>query len=892
MHHTLSYALSVLCLLLAVGADLVEAQFLSRDYRRLWANELFENYGASGYRDYDLEDENRRFDLFGDLLIDGVDVVEYSEIRRDAPGIRGSFESRNARYDRFFQKLIIANEGFGSWSTRLIIGDHIRTFFTPMTLNLPSYSGIRWDGSSRKSRFSIIGTHLTDPVLASGLGSLEQNATQRRIFGTSLFGGHWESQIGDILTIGSTYVNVHRFDAEANAKTNSLRGTVPQVMQNGLRKVFVFISDDAPYRGSGAEVHQLDMFVNDIPVLPVRVGRINNLLEHLPVTTDLSSTILLQPHEIGYLRRNRDWLHAVVDASNTPFFRSLLAGITQDVAPATQAAPLSAHDTDLIYYEYVVPDTVSRIDFSAVVANDYSVDVVGAVQVPLLAPGDDDFYYDWHNAARATGQAGQRSNLRQIQFNYGFPTGLSLLGLNFAATFMGFQLQGELARSTTFFKVPEAQGKRYKRESSMYYVNMLRPVYDRAEVGFELFDVPHDYTTDFSLFFSSKVGPTVGGRLYDSFALVEDNDDLDDWPDRVERNDPLAPYLSASGQGHGVYPGFDPDGDGVLDFNLDLDRGSDATQPFIGYYAELPSLVFGDDFDNNGIVDFRENDNLPDYLYPVDHRGLHGFVSLQPTDRTQVRLGLYRVRQPALGTRNHSRYLETQYQRDWKDWGYVRLSYRIKRARDNIQNTTFFPTSDTTLSPDRLENRNSLSNQIFFEGDLTTLPALNIRNIISFTHIDLEGQILADPVAAKPGTMTRFAMVNKVDYTITRGRFSIFPQFKHIYQRHKSPELQIPDAQSRWLMPILRVDYRLTAKTMLKTGIQGLPFWHERFLDAARPESEFTRLTYTAFFQNKSNYRGYDLTILLGTYHTTKKFTGSTRPKDGFLEYFFRVYIG
>ena len=81
-----------------------------------------ENYGASGYRDYDIEDENRRFDLFGDLLIDGVNVVDYSEIRRDAPGIRGSFESRNARYDRFFQKLIIANEGFGSWSTRLIIG--------------------------------------------------------------------------------------------------------------------------------------------------------------------------------------------------------------------------------------------------------------------------------------------------------------------------------------------------------------------------------------------------------------------------------------------------------------------------------------------------------------------------------------------------------------------------------------------------------------------------------------------------------------------------------------------------------------------------------------------------------------------------------------------------
>ena len=289
-----------------------------------------------------------------------------------------------------------------------------------MTLNLPSYNGIRWDGSSRKSRFSIIGTHLTDPVIASGLGALEQNATQRRIFGTSLFGGHWESQIGDILKIGSTYVNVHRFDAEANAKTNSLRGTVPQVMQDGLRKVFVFISDDAPHKGSGAEVHQLDMFVNDVPRTAGAGGPDQQSArthsgdyrseQHDPVATTRNR--LFAPQSRLAARSGRCQQYA--------FFSFSASRHYQDVAPATQATPLSAHDTDVIYYEYVVPDTVSRIDFSAVVANDYSLDVVGAVQVPLLAPGDDDFYYDWYNAARATGQAGQRSNLRQIRFNYGF----------------------------------------------------------------------------------------------------------------------------------------------------------------------------------------------------------------------------------------------------------------------------------------------------------------------------------------------------------------------------------------------------------------------------------------------------------------------------------------
>ena len=94
-------------------SDLAFGQFVSRDFRDLWSNEVFENYGTSGYRDYDFDEENRRFDYFGDLLIDGVDIVRYSEIRRNSPGIPGSYESRNARYDRFFDKLIVSNEGFG-----------------------------------------------------------------------------------------------------------------------------------------------------------------------------------------------------------------------------------------------------------------------------------------------------------------------------------------------------------------------------------------------------------------------------------------------------------------------------------------------------------------------------------------------------------------------------------------------------------------------------------------------------------------------------------------------------------------------------------------------------------------------------------------------------------
>jgi len=878
----------LLCLL----AGTAESQFLSRDFRQLWSNEVYENYGASGYRDYDFDEENRRFDYFGDLIIDGVDVVEYSEIRRDTPGLRGSYESRNARYDRFFDKLVIASEGFGPWSTRLIIGDHIRTHFTPMTLNLPRFNGIRWDGSSKKSRFTLLASHVTDPAVVPSGAGISGVYEERRIFGTSLVAGHWESQIGDLLRLGTSYVNTHRFDAEAGGDVNSMKGAVPQVMHGGLRRVFVFFTDDDPEDDApGASVHELVMLVDDTPVEPVRVGKIENLLRHIPVTPDLTSSVLLKSNEISYLRQNRSWLKSVVEASNTPFFISIIDGATQAVSPATPGSPLTASGTDAVYYEYEIPDSAATASFEAILANDYSVDVVGAMRVPTLASGQNDLYYDWYNAARAEGQPGTNANLRRLRFQYGFPTGLTVLGMNFESRFLGVEIQGELARSVSHRQLPTVAGTRFDRRSTCLYVQARRPVHERAELGFEWFDVPHDYTTEFSVFRQSTVGPTVAGRLYQPFGLVEDNDDLDQWPDRLEHNDPLAPYGTSQGVGHGVFPGLDLDDDGVLDYNIDNGGGTDAYQPFLGYHAEPADLVYGDDFDNNGQADYRENDNLPDYAYPVDHKGLHGFLAVEPTGRTRLRAGHYRARQERRGTRSLTHYIDGEYRRDWPQMGYVRLNHRLKWLRDDIANTVYSFAS-YALDPDLLQNRDSVNSLTYLEWGVWAVSNLNLRNILSYNYIDLRGEDLDDPLFAKHGTITHLAVVNKADYTWQWRRLTVMPQLKHIYQRSKYPEATLPDRQRRWIMPILRVDCQVGPRTVLKLGAQGFPVLGETSKDPANPVRDFERSTQTAFIQNNSVYLGYDLTILMGMYRTKQTFTASSRPAYGSLEYFFRVLIG
>jgi hypothetical protein len=893
--------LAALAWLVAGATEAQESPFLSRDFRTLWQNEVFENYAPHSYRDYDFEQENRRFDFFGDQIIDGVDVLEFSETRRDRPGLRGSYESRNGRYERFFDKLIIANEGFGPWSTRLIIGDHITTHFTPMTLNLPSFSGLRWDGASSSNRFSVITANLTDPVLVPSSVQIDQDIEERRIFGTSILAGHWESQIGSLLKLGTTYVNTHRFDSEAGIDVNSLRGTVPRVMHGGLKQLFVFFSDDDPEDGNpGAGVHELTAYADGRRLEPVRVGRIDDLLEQLPVTPDLTSTILLDANDISYLRRNRAWLEPVIEASNTPFFIALIDDITRVVTPARVGAPLRADGDDVVFYQFEVPDTTRAIDFDAVVADDYSIDVVGAVNVPVLAAGADDYYYDWYNAARAAGTPGGSSNLQRLRFEYGFPTGISLMGANMEARFLGVHMRGEYARSTRYFRTLHAQGGRFERTADTWWLQAEREIGDRWAVGFELFDVPDDYETDFDIFRRSSVGPTLSGRLYTPVQMVADNDDLDQWEDELEHNDPLAPYVSSfSSAGNGVFPGLDPDSDGILDFDVDNDGQTDAFQPFLGYRSESPDLVYGDDYNNNGVADYRENDNLPDYLYPADHRGYHGFVSVTPTERTVVRLGRYRVRQEALGRRNFTDYVEGRYQREWEATGFVRVNQRFKKLRDDVQNTIYSPqvTSDPfprtyQLRKDRLENRDALSSLTYVEWGLWSIPGVQLRNIASYEVIDVGGGIPVDPLFSRPGTVSHVHVVSKADYTWTRGRLLVSPQFKHIYQVDKYPERDIPDRQRRWVMPILRADWQLGPRTVLKMGVQGFPGLPETSTDPANPEQDFRRTTYTAFVENRSNYQGYDMAILMGLYRSKQTFTGSTRPAFGSLQYFFRVYIG
>ena len=192
-----------------------------------------------------------------------------------------------------------------------------------------------------------------------------------------------------------------------------------------MKTVFVFFADDAPDDSfAGAEIHQVVMRADGVLVEPLRVGRIDQLIDKLTITPDLTSTIQIKPNEIDYLRRNQSWLQPVVEASNRPFFAAVLEDIAREVLPPTRGAPLRASGTDVVFYQFAVPDTVSDIEFEALLADDYSVDVVGAVQVPLLSLGRGGLLLRLAPRSAGGGSSEQQvesaPDALQLRFSYGF----------------------------------------------------------------------------------------------------------------------------------------------------------------------------------------------------------------------------------------------------------------------------------------------------------------------------------------------------------------------------------------------------------------------------------------------------------------------------------------
>jgi len=881
-----------------VGVSPLHAQFLSNDpwsgerellnkeYFPLW-EERYENYSLQSYRDYGVTAEAPQYDPFGIYLVDGEEILRVEETRTLNPTA-----SSRARWDLGrFRNMVIMRDDYRGWGTRFMMGDLLDGYLGPLTLNLARLEGFRWDASSHRNRFSVVISRAPRPLTAN------------RFFSHYLFGGHWESKLGDVVTFGASYVNFHLQDSQR--RNASLQGNVPTRLEPA-QSYFVIVSDDSPEDGIGPEIFDIQVLA-DGAVLDVEPD-----IRRLPASSfdgKQITTNTVDPIHVPHIRRDGAWAPSIPEADRVLRVDTRSRGtpgwfFTRGIPVVQGAGPLQVDGTDLLIYRYEVPTAARNLRYRIQVSGDYSIDVGASYG---FEGGGAPRWDDWHNVARAPGNVKDGSNMRWVTVDYGFPTGLAQYGSNIQLNLLGSTVDAAYVLNDQRFQLP-SEGDRHDKSTGAYYVRLLRKA-SRWRLGLEYVDVPATFETSMPVWLS-------GSNQLLRYDLIEDNDDGDEWPDIVEHWDILDPdYVRVFrentrdpdpdaqvpqprwdyqlGGGRGVFPGLDADDDATIDVNVNRNQLPDYVEPFFMYSAEPDEFVYGDDFNNNGVVDERENDNKPDYPYDRDQRGYHVMLGGEAVPGLDLRLGRYDMRQRIGAGKNKVSYAEARYTLAHGGTAGIKLSYRIKRVRDDIPNPVYQHAFDQSsraaivyrLRPDGLLMRNSLVNTVFIESRYTGIGG---GNIVGAAKYERNGRRAGIDEAA--GSVRDYTLMSKADYSFSRGKLTLTPMAKFILLKRDAPGQLLASVHAYDLFPIIKLDYNLSSTTVIRAGIQGLPGLHHRHRDKKAAGESFDARHYLTAIQTTGNYTGYDVSVNMGFRSSRSRLISlPNEPVQRFTEFFIQA---
>ncbi|MBZ0200424.1 MAG: hypothetical protein K8H86_11190 [Ignavibacteriaceae bacterium] len=962
----------------------------------------YQNYSGRNYENYSSTFIKKKFfDNFGNFLIEGTTVYELNEVQKQAAGdvAGGTSDLVKSRfYQNYFNNLIIGSDSYGGFETRLMVGDAIRTKFTSLTLDRARFNGIRWDAGTAKYRGTMVVSRVSDPIRFRFDRTIYSDGVRRvRDWTQYLFGGHFETDIGDMLTLGVTYVNQHQRRSSIDSKESSLEGVVANVIP---RMIFLKISDDSPGDNSGPIVYSPPTIIINGRQYPTV-----NIYGKLP--TD-ASTSLDQPIQYYELRTNEN--NTGFDINDKTFFRGAdTTSFTRivnykdrySIPPSSYPYQVSSSSRENKTYAFLIPKGVESVQFKVMVANDFKIETAQD-----WVNNHDEYLNDarWVSHAntdavgrptpffvksRAEGNVRDASNKQVVTINYGLATGMSIYGLNFKFSHAGFDIEGEFNQSVEYLKYPLLSGNRFENKGEAWYIRGKKKI-GRFTIGAERYRISPDYITwlntyvlensyyadpnQQSLIPTPILYPEAIGAGYESsyypnrlvlfpggafYPLVDDNDDNDRWEDgfyhyQVQTTDALERNKDIiNGRGDyfklgyrqninelrsladiirqpdaGIFPGKDRDNDGIPDDDRNADGIPDYAQDFLTYYADPPSFDYGDDWNNNGVIDEQENDILPDYPYDPDIDGYHVFTGIDLLDDLNIRVGKINEEGIARGGINDVNYLRSEYYTETPKFGSLRLFYVLKQVQDNIPNDGYqFKGVITTNNPfpeytqDPLNYRNSLVNSLYLGTKYTQIKNLNIENnvrielnkqfalgsrMVALNYPEEQTRLLGDQM---PGRIVFWGIVNKIDYTLAlfNNKLKLSPQLKIRTEKivktsedANSASVTNVVTHQQEFIPIFRVDYSLTSTTDVRFGVQGFSFFRltDLFFYKIRNYKDNVdsqdRSTIAFSISNKTQYGGYNVVMDFGIKHTNINFIRSEDAKKGTEEslLFFSIYAG
>lgn len=852
------------------------------------------------------------YDQFGNFLLPGGDIYNM-QWDMSRVGASSSTDAGGTNfYSGVFNNLMISTDEFSNWRTNFMIGNTLRAYFTPSTLKATNFQGIRWDASSRKNQVSLIAS--TGEV--SGLND------------RPMFGVHWQSILGDILKVGGTFVTRQRGTQSYSHQD------IDQSISTPPRYVYLMVTDDSPYdTTNGPRVYDVRVVINGDDVtdnIPTRAYKVPDVLNSKRFYNDefqkqvvfMRGNDPVVPKIVENVQYNSEsWLLDLLQDStegtnriNNLFHKSGEIGTfglinlphNLDVnnpegslygVDTSKNRFLEANGTDVIIYEFLIPKDAKNLGFKVLAANDYCIDIMAAMyRRTQLTEADWDadpfssawegnwsIVWDGKHCAKAKGNTKDLSNMKYVTVNYDRLSGVNVYGLNMELNWRGLFLRAEYNRynEKRSYPTPEvmAQGDEEDYDASAWFVNAEKD-FGKFSVGGEWFDYPREY------------------MRYWSF--VDDNDDNDLY------------NSSATGNGSSTsaeYPGLDVDWDRTVDTTW---RG----EPYLLYHFD--SISFGDDFNHNGIIDIRENDDQQDLPYERDSYGSHYFLKIKPRELTTISFGHYDVKQEYADGENLTQYLKFEHMQNIGTFAEIGVYHRTERTKDDYKSDQYYR---QYWGPSGYFNnyayKDAWVNTSMLHTKLMPFTDFNIINDVKYDVINrqtTEFDGTEDQLhRTAPKDIVKASFIHKADYTLRIADARLIPEVYigdfRLMKTRRIKELKIQPmfkfvnsyftrdlhanmfgGHSYSMYPILRIDYRVAPSTILRTGFQGFPGFPEIIRNTANEILDRDRRRMIVALENRSLYQGFNLLVLMGVRYDKEEWVDSlSRIEPGKTEYFITI---
>ena len=872
-----------------------------------------------------IEDRNVRWDRMGNYMGAGYRRVLTVEESRSGSDFSGYSLIDHKRLDFHIGHYTYGNLHWTATVGNGVSHSNVRTIFTPLTFANSQLNVVRMDlnykerdrGTVFFTRGGEQGAALLFSPWAKGAGddTWDQSPVLQ-------LGGHWQHNMGDYATFGGSLIN-QVMASPASSRSSFLRGDLPYDML-APKTVRIFVTDDSPEESrANARVFDMDIIIDG--------------------------------------ERDGEKVHLTSLDADPDYDPAL------EAAPPVGGSPLAgggreAVGSEAVIYTFTMPTdmTIRSARFVADVAGDYQIGVrqthdvftvsrqgnaeLDEMEWPAsfnpseaatrrphkwYAGEDEEPYY---TLVRSRGAHATAENRRLVTFDYGIPTGQSLASVNWTTELVGLNVSGEVAHNLRNFMFPVGnnEGNRSNERAWAWWVKGVKDVAGGLAVGAEFYRMEPDYAGGYDSYrggmsFHVDRQEKPGDRIETAtqeFPLHEDNDDHDRFPDEHSNDNAVAQprELYPGFPNAQVYPGLDENVDNIPDVDRNENFIVDWEEPFLTYDSEPAEFIYGIDFNNNGVPDFRENDDRPDYPYPRDQKGQHFFLRFNKLASLGnfISVGRYDNRQVVGGGQAEAMYLRYEYDSNKPGVGRLSFNFDTKKVKDDIADHTFMfrippiaqadgstqiefinwynrtdGAPDTEgfrrpATPDPLAMRDSWVNLAFFDTRYLGFQGFNVENsLLWFRNSQAEIE-LADGqgLLQAEDTHTRFSVVNKVDYRWTRGALRLTPKFKHRTIFEKTDSDDDPRVSYSEFIPIILGEYSLTPKTSFLAGAQGVPLLSFRHWDRADKDATFTQTDYTFMFKLTADYFGIrDNSFFFGYQRTRKNFDRSGRPdfKQGIL---------